>query len=161
LHVLGTQARRPARGLCCTHDFLGVFVPAGAASGDEVVLSLAMPVERMVAHPEVRQDAGCVALQRGPVVYCLEEVDNGPRLANVVLPREGRLTAAVDGQLFGGVGVITGDAVRIEPADWPADLYRPQSVLPAIRSPLTFKAIPYFLWANREPGEMRVWLRED
>ncbi len=130
-------------------------------NGDEVVLSLAMPVERMVAHPEVRQDAGCVALQRGPVVYCLEEVDNGPRLANVVLPREGRLTAAVDGQLFGGVGVITGDAVRIEPADWPADLYRPQSVLPSVRSPLTFKAIPYFLWANREPGEMRVWLRED
>ncbi|MBL8121085.1 MAG: glycoside hydrolase family 127 protein, partial [Anaerolineae bacterium] len=58
------------------------------ANGDTVTLRLAMPVERMAPHPEIRQDAGCVALQRGPVVYCLEQVDNGPRLANVALPRE-------------------------------------------------------------------------
>ena len=53
-------------------------------SGDQVELTLPMPVERIEAHPSVRQDAGRVALQRGPVVYCLEEVDNGPYLADVI-----------------------------------------------------------------------------
>ncbi|MBC7811392.1 MAG: glycoside hydrolase family 127 protein, partial [Burkholderiales bacterium] len=56
------------------------------SNGDQVKLSLSMPVERMLAHPQVRQDAGNIALQRGPLVYCLEEVDNGAGLANVVIP---------------------------------------------------------------------------
>ncbi|MFN8376448.1 MAG: glycoside hydrolase family 127 protein [Anaerolineae bacterium] len=129
-------------------------------SGDEITLSLAMPVERMMSHPDVRQDAGHVALQRGPVVYCLEEVDNGPRLANIALPSGSRLNASVDAQLFGGVGVITGDALRVEPAQWSHGLYQPQAVTPPVAAPMTFKAIPYAFWANREPGEMRVWIRE-
>jgi DUF1680 family protein len=130
------------------------------ASGDEVTLSLAMPVERIAPHPLIRQDAGCIALQRGPVIYCLEEVDNGPHLANVALPRDARLTPEFDAGLFSGVGVITGGAVRLEPANWPGGLYQPQSTVKYADAPLTFKAIPYYLWANREPGEMRVWMRE-
>jgi uncharacterized protein len=129
-------------------------------SGDEVALRLTMPVERIAAHPHVRQDAGCIALQRGPVVYCLEEVDNGAQLANIALPRDARLTAGFDTTLFGGIGVITTDAVRIEPQQWPGGLYQPQSALGLVRSPLALKAIPYSFWANRDPGEMRVWIRE-
>jgi DUF1680 family protein len=130
-------------------------------NGDELTLSLAMPVERVAAHPLLRQDAGCVALQRGPVVYCLEEADNGPQLANITLPRDTRLTTHSDESLFGGVSVITGDAVRVEPAEWPGGLYQPQSLMKYSNTPLTFKAIPYCFWANREPGEMRVWVREN
>jgi hypothetical protein len=130
------------------------------ASGDEVSLSLSMPVERMSAHPDVRQAAGCVALQRGPIVYCLEETDNGGHLANVALPQDSRLNAALAKNLFGGVSVISGDAVRLEPAHWGSDLYQPQSIMQNTPSPFTFKAVPYCFWANREPGEMRVWLRE-
>lgn len=129
-------------------------------SGDEVTLRLAMPVERIVPNPHIRQDAGCIALQRGPVVYCLEETDNGAQLANIALPRDARLMAGFDKNLFGGVGVITGDAVRVEPLQWPGGLYQPQSVLELTRAPLAFKAIPYCFWANREPGEMQVWIRE-
>ncbi|MBZ0279060.1 MAG: glycoside hydrolase family 127 protein, partial [Anaerolineae bacterium] len=55
-------------------------------AGDTVRLKLAMPVERIAANPQVRQDIGRVALQRGPVVYCLEEADNGAGLARVALP---------------------------------------------------------------------------
>src|SRR5262249_10598824 len=80
------------------------------ATGDEVAVHLTMPVERIVSHPQVRQDAGYIALQRGPVVYCLEEADNGPQLANIALPRDARLTAQFDPNLFGGINVITGDA---------------------------------------------------
>lgn len=130
------------------------------ANGDTVRLSLAMPVERIAPHPDIRQDAGQIALQRGPVVYCLEEVDNGSHLANVVIPAESSLTAAFDADLFGGAGVITGDAVRVEPENWRGGLYQPESQIRKTRTPFTFRAVPYFLWANREPGEMRVWLRE-
>ncbi len=129
-------------------------------NGDGVKLVLDMPVERIISHPEIREDAGHIALQRGPVVYCLEEVDNGPRLANIAIPSESQLQASFDADLFGGVSIITGDAVRAEPSSWPGELYQPLSVVQYSRSPFRFKAIPYYLWANREPGEMRVWIRE-
>jgi hypothetical protein len=129
-------------------------------TGDQVTLALAMPIERMVSSPRVRQDAGCVALQRGPVVYCLEEADNGAGLASLTLPREARLTSRFDNSLFGGVMTIGGDGVRVEPALWSGGLYRPQATADTIRTPVALKAIPYCFWANREPGEMRVWIRE-
>ncbi len=131
------------------------------ANGDVVRLTLAMPIERIAPHPQIRQDAGCVALQRGPIVYCVEEVDNGTRLANIVLPRDSELSIEEDKDLFGGIPVITGKGQRIEPADWPGnDLYQPQRSLQYPQASFTLKAIPYSLWANRQPGEMRVWLRE-
>lgn len=129
-------------------------------SGDNVTLVLDMPVERMTPHPDIRQDVGQIALQRGPVVYCLEEVDNGPRLANVVIPSNAQLQANFDADLLGGASVITGDAIRIEPSSWTEEMYRPQSVVEYTHAQFQFKAIPYYLWANREPGEMRVWIRE-
>lgn len=130
-------------------------------TGDEVTLSLPMRVERMVAHSAIRQDAGNVALQRGPVVYCLEEVDNGDRLANLVLPRDASLDAKFDPALFGGVAIIEGDAVREEPTNWArTSLYSPESIREVKQTLTRFKAIPYCFWANREPGEMRVWIRK-
>lgn len=130
-------------------------------TGDVVTLTLAMPVERVAPHPEIRQDAGCVALQRGPIVYCLEEVDNGPRLANVVLPRDAQLSAGFDPALFDGVGVITGEGFGDEPASWPEGaLYAAESSLTYAQTSMTIKAIPYSFWCNRQPGEMRVWIRE-
>lgn len=129
-------------------------------SGDSVGLSLAMPVERIAAHPNVRHDAGCIALQRGPVIYCLEEADNGANLANVSIPRNTPLSAEFDANLFGGMSVITGQAIRNEPVEWSNGLYAPQSSLKYDNTPISFKAIPYAFWANREPGEMRVWIRE-
>ena len=118
-----------------------------------------MPVERVMPHPSIRQTAGQIALQRGPLVYCLEEVDNGPRLANVCIPDNSELDVSSDGELLGGVSVITGQGLRIEPAEESSALYRHQSQTCYIETAFDFKAIPYFLWANRDPGEMRVWIR--
>lgn len=129
------------------------------SDGDQVGLTLAMPVERVMPHPNIRQTAGQIALQRGPVLYCLEEVDNGPRLANVRIPASSTLEAALDSQLFGGVSVITGQALRIEPAEASPALYRHHSQARYRETAFTFKAIPYYLWANRDPGEMLVWIR--
>lgn len=127
--------------------------------GDTIALDLAMPVEHVMPHGNIRQAAGQVALQRGPLIYCLEEVDNGARLANVCIPDAEELEATFYVQLFGGVSVIEGEAIRIEPASDSAALYRFRSREDYVETRFRFKAIPYYLWANREPGEMRVWMR--
>ncbi len=121
--------------------------------GAQITLELSMPVQRITAHPKVRQAAGQVAIQRGPLVYCLEETDNGPELANVVLPSDSQLDANFDADL--GVTVVTGAALREYSAQ--TALYAPAG--DRIEAPYTLKAVPYYFWANRKPGEMRVWLR--
>jgi hypothetical protein len=125
--------------------------------GDRVALDLPMPVERIEAHPEVRANAGRIALQRGPIVYCLEEADNGKRLDDLLLPADAPLHVEHNPALLGGIPVILGEALRRDVQDWAGRLYRPAGQSRHIRTPL--KAIPYFLWANRAPGEMAVWIR--
>ena len=98
-----------------------------------------------------------MALQRGPVVYCLEEVDNGPQLANVVLPEDAALACTCQNELLEGVPIITGQALRRDPNGSDEALYQLAQPIPMER--FIFKAIPYCLWANRESGEMRVWIR--
>ena len=127
--------------------------------GDAVDLTLSMPVERVMPHPHIRQTAGQIALQRGPLVYCLEEVDNGSRLANICIPSTAKLGASFDSELFGGISVVTAEALRLEPAEKSSALYRHESQAEYGSESFAFRAIPYYLWANRDPGEMRVWIR--
>ncbi|MCD7111386.1 glycoside hydrolase family 127 protein [Rhizobium sp. DKSPLA3] len=124
--------------------------------GDEVRLSFDMPVDRLYAHPAVGEDAGRVALKRGPVVYCVEETDIGTEPQRLRLPAEARLDVAYDPDLLGGAAVLTGEALEAETGDWDG-LYR---TTPPALTPRAFKAIPYHLWANRDPGAMLVWLNE-
>ncbi len=124
-------------------------------AGDRIDLLLPMPVERIEAHPHVRQDAGRIALQRGPVVYCLEEVDNGKDLDDLILPRTAKLTAVLKPGLLGGVVVIKGQALRRSTAPWTDGLYQ-ASPTPLRR--VAFLAVPYAVWSNRKPGEMVVWI---
>ena len=126
--------------------------------GDRVELTLPMPVERIEANPAVRMDCGKVALQRGPIVYCLEEIDNGPQLADIFLPHASKLTAEYRPTLLGGCVVVTGRAKRRDAKGWEGQLYR-RSASRAKTARIT--AIPYCLWANRTPGEMLVWIRGD
>ena len=124
---------------------------------DRVELELAMPVERMYAHPNVRQDAGCVVLQRGPLVYCLEGADNKVPLHRIVVPRTAELASHFGPDVLGGVTVVSGNALAEEETDWTGTLYRSW---PASLQSGAITAIPYYAWDNRQPGEMRVWLRE-
>jgi hypothetical protein len=125
--------------------------------GDRVELDLSMPIERVSAHPNVRHDAGRVALQRGPIVYCLEEADNPAPLQGIVLPKEAELEAHVEKDILGGVVVITGDALASDDSDWGGALYRAQSTR---TKPCRITAVPYYAWANRADGQMVVWMRE-
>jgi DUF1680 family protein len=125
-------------------------------SGDVVKLDLAMPIERLSAHPEIQVDQGHVALKRGPLIYCLEQCDQTEPLHRLVLPSTAVLTSQVEPDLLGGVVVLRGTAAVLVDADWEDTLYRPDP--PATR-PAPITAIPYYAWGNREPGAMRVWLR--
>ena len=125
--------------------------------GDRVELNLAMPVERIEAHPAARQTAGRIALQRGPLVYCLEETDNGKNLNDLMLPAAAKLKAAYDPKLLGGAVVLLGTALRRGTGAWKNDLYR-SSRSRLIPAPV--KAIPYYLWNNRKAGEMIMWIRQ-
>jgi uncharacterized protein len=123
--------------------------------GDRVTLELDMPVERMHAHPDVRQDTGCVALQRGPVVFCLEQADHATPLHRILLPQGADLTPRFEADLLDGVVTLHGEALAVEAGDWTNTLYRAQA---AAKQPCPIKAIPYYAWDNRAPGPMRVWL---
>jgi DUF1680 family protein len=116
-------------------------------AGDVVNLSLPMPVERVHADPRVKADVGRVALQRGPVVYCLEGVDNNGQVSNLHLPRTSKLDAAFEKDVLGGVVVVRGDAGAI--------------ASDKVARPVQFQAVPYCLWDNRQPGPMVVWLPEE
>lgn len=126
--------------------------------GDSVRLALDMPVTHVYANPHVRMDCGRAALQRGPVVYCIEGADNGSNLDALSLPRGAKFKAAFEEDTLCGVVTIRGRARRLVDAGWQDVLYRDK---PAASRSAAFKAIPYAAWDNREPGEMLVWLRED
>jgi DUF1680 family protein len=148
----------------------GAIVPGSYAevrrtwgAGDVVELNLPMPPRRVECHPYVMENAGRVALMRGPILYCLEQVDHPDvDLRDIVLPADAPLLAEFCPDLLGGVAVLRGRGVIVPPDEgWAGRLYRsarPRSAVPADQ-PVGLRAVPYYAWANREPGAMRVWLR--
>jgi hypothetical protein len=133
--------------------------------GDTVRLFLAMPVRRIACHPHVAENVGRVALQRGPVVYCIEGADNpNIDLRDVVLRPRREPQAQFRPDLLGGVVTLHAMAVLDAPNErWSGPLYQPGTDGPSEgpNPPLEVIAVPYFAWANRAPGQMRVWIRED
>jgi len=126
-------------------------------SGERIALSLPMPVRRIEAHPRVAAAAGRIAIERGPIVYCLEGVDHEGSVLRLALPREAELAPEPHPELLGGITVIRGMGLaRIEEDDEP--LYRPAGAARIRTAPIF--AIPYFAWDNRAPGEMVVWVPE-
>jgi DUF1680 family protein len=130
--------------------------------GDHVELSLAMPVQSVWAHPAVRQMQGRLAHQRGPVVYCLEAVDN-PGIENLdritfSAEQVAGMTSEYRPDLLGGVTVLRGQGTLISGEGWDATtLYRHNR--PSSTQPIEVTAVPYSVWDNRAAGEMRVWFR--
>lgn len=128
------------------------------ARGDRVELELPMPTERIYAHPAVREDFGKVAIRRGPLVYCIEQADNaGVDIPMAMLPRDASLAAVERNDLFDGIVTVEAKGQVARTKDWKGVLYR---TAPPKTSSATLTAIPYYLWANRGPNAMRVWIDE-
>ncbi len=109
--------------------------------GDEIALDLPMGVRRILAHPELIENQGKTALQRGPIVYAVEAIDHDGDVLGLELPSNAAMITEPRTDLLGGLTLIRSTAIR-----------------ESREVPLT--AIPYFAWANREEGEMVVWLPE-
>jgi len=122
--------------------------------GDAVELNLPMPVQRIAANPRAKDDLNCLALQRGPLVYCLEQCDQSEPLAGLVLPAGAEVRAESAPGLLGGVVVLKGNAEAAPEPEWEGKLYQP---VPHVRR-VAITAIPYYAWDNRAPGAMKVWL---
>jgi DUF1680 family protein len=119
-----------------------------------------MPVRRLYGNPQVRQQVGKVALQRGPLVYCLEEADNGAGLHNLSLPADSTFRVFEGKGLFSHKMLIQADGISqraVETELQPLWQYDRTPTAPHAQR-LTF--IPWFSWANRGEGEMRIWVDE-
>ncbi len=132
------------------------------SAGDTVELTLAMPVQFIESHPLVEETRNHLAVQRGPIIYCLESVDlpASVSITQVGLARTATLTperTAFDG-IIEDIGVLRGKLHVIEEQPWVGQLYRP-AVPPTIRE-IETRLVPYFAWDNRGKSEMTVWLPE-
>jgi DUF1680 family protein len=124
-------------------------------NGDSITLDLEMPVTLIEANPKVRQNIGKTAVMRGPVVYCLEEADNGKELFKIHLGDNPDFVCRYEADFLGGVAALysTGKKQR----DWDGDtLYRP--AVEGAWDEIKLRWIPYYAWANRTPGEMILWV---
>lgn len=130
------------------------------AAGDRIALTLPMPVRRVYGNPLVRHLAGKVALQRGPIVYCLEEADNGRELHNLSLARDCTFVEVAGRGVMANKILIQGQGYR-QVISAPEDMPLYQFDQPMTRGePQTLTFIPWFSWANRGEGEMRIWVNE-
>lgn len=118
--------------------------------GDVIELNLPMPVRRVVSHDKVKADVGKVALQRGPIVYCIEwpDVEDG-HVANLLLADGERISSEYRDNLLSGVEVLRGKAQSFS---WGKNRELKKG------KDIVFTAIPYYAWAHRGGGEMAVWL---
>jgi uncharacterized protein len=124
-------------------------------TGDVIDLELPMPVERVYAHPNVRSDVGRVCLKRGPLVYCVEEIDHpSTPIGGLRLPRSAPARADMRPDLLGGIVTIIADA---QVARAGTSLYRAE---PFPTEATQLMAVPYYMWNNRGPNRMLVWLPE-
>ncbi|NSW53296.1 MAG: glycoside hydrolase family 127 protein [Anaerolineae bacterium] len=125
-------------------------------AGDTIRLKLRMAPRRVYAHPAVRVDRGRVALAYGPMLYCLEGVDNGEDLDRFVLPQGALIDPSFDPHLLGGVATLEG-MVQVPQKSVSHPLYQEKPYPYELKS---FKAIPFAYWDNRAEGDMLLWIRE-
>ncbi len=124
--------------------------------GDRIELTMPMEIKHIQAHPHADALRGKIALQRGPIVYCVEAADNNGKAFDLSLPRNAELKVRYQPDLLGGVVTIEGDALKYKQRDWKNTLYQSAGQV----EPTKIKAIPYNVWGNREPGQMTVWIPE-
>ncbi|MBI2924133.1 MAG: glycoside hydrolase family 127 protein [Verrucomicrobia bacterium] len=113
-------------------------------NGDVIEFDLPMAPRRVLANEKVKEDAGRVALERGPIVYCVEAVDHGGSVTQLALPDAAKFTPEFRADLLGGVTVLRGEALA-KRSD-------------GTNKKVALTAVPYYAWNHRGPGEMAVWL---
>ncbi|QEL17948.1 glycoside hydrolase family 127 protein [Limnoglobus roseus] len=126
-------------------------------AGDRVTLKLPMAVRLLEAHPLAEELRNQVAVQRGPVVYCVESCDlpAAVRVQSVAIPRTAAFRPRYDAKLLGGVAVLEGAAEATAAPAWGKELYR--ELAPTVAKAFDLRLIPHYAWGNRGKSEMTVW----
>ena len=118
--------------------------------GDTIQLSMPMPVRRIAADPNVKSQTGRMAVMRGPVVYCLEDVDNPCPVDQVAIAADTTFEAQHREELLGGVTVLTTEGER-------RGIVETDKGWDVVENSVDLTMVPYYAWDNREPGNMVVW----
>jgi DUF1680 family protein len=131
-------------------------------SGDKVALTFPMNTELIASNPRVAEDRGRVAVRRGPIIYCMEELDQLKEVAlsdaaiSVGRKPVENFASEHKSDMLGGITILRHQGRIYESASAELPLYMPTTANPKTREEtLTF--IPYYVWANREPSAMQVW----
>jgi hypothetical protein len=109
-----------------------------------------MEIRTVIANQHLNDDIGKIALQRGPLIYCAEWIDNNGKTSNIILPASTNFTSVYRGDLLNGVTVLNAEA--------PTVVIRDDNNISMVKQ--KFTAIPYYSWANRGKGEMMIWFPE-
>ena len=131
--------------------------------GDVIELRLAMAPRFTAPNPRIDAVRGSIAVERGPLVYCLEAVDQTEvNLLDVSVAPSVEMTDTWQADLLDGVVTVQIPGNVAEQGDWEGVLYLPADTAAATTTqtthPVTLRAVPYYAWANRGPGAMRVWI---
>jgi DUF1680 family protein len=118
---------------------------------DVVEVKLPMEVRRVIANSNVKNDIGKVALQRGPIMYCAEWIDNNGKAANIVLPAGTTFQSEFNPTLLNGIETIHAEVPALIVSKNGESIQTQKQ---------KFTAIPYYAWANRGKGEMMLWFPE-
>lgn len=125
--------------------------------GDCLELLMDLPVRRTYCNPLVRANENCVALQKGPLVYCFEEKDNGAEIQELRIPKQAEFTVEkIEDGVLKGLDTICFEGIRKSFQD--GALYAETA---PEREAVGMKAIPYFAWSNRGENQMRIWMPEE
>jgi uncharacterized protein len=116
--------------------------------GDEVILNLPMKINLVVSHEKVNENYGRLAMERGPLVYCAEGIDNRGHVFNLLLPEYAPITVQWRPDLLGGLNTLKAKVPAFRVNDTGEEI--------KTRSHNTI-AIPYYAWSHRGVGEMNVW----
>lgn len=136
----------------------GYVMIKGSFAKDQFLIKYTIPAKFIYANPLVRANAGKVAIMKGPLVYCLEEVDNGSNLSSVYIDTNQKLIEKYEPDLLGGTNVVICKGKKISGTNWKEnELYSEKKVE---FEEIEIKAIPYYSWGNRKTGEMIVWVKE-
>ncbi|MDF2802538.1 MAG: hypothetical protein K0S61_2441 [Anaerocolumna sp.] len=124
------------------------------------IITLSFPMEPRIvrANPLVKEDIGKVAIMKGPLVYCMEEVDNETNLPAYFLDTTVKLNEHYDEGLLGGTSIISCKGMKIRSEGWESEKLYTDTRPEFEEKELTF--VPYPYWGNRKTGEMLVWVKE-
>jgi len=127
--------------------------------GDTLKVNFPMEIEFLESHPKVKDNVGKVAIRRGPIIYCVEGVDNlWGDVWDLEISKDTKLENEYR-DILGGVVIFKGKGWINAPDSWKG-LYLPTKDVDNLRKEVEFIAIPYYSWANREKGPMEVWIKK-